>query len=78
MNVRDYISARKEQLVFYNSVHSYSQLILLPWGFTYDLPEDYSEMEEVFLRGSEALTAVHGKYYEVGSVFTVYAPWTNS
>ena len=65
VNVRDFINTIKDKLVFYNSIHSYSQLILLPWGYTYDLPNDYGVMEEVFLHGSDALTAVHGKYYEV-------------
>ena len=35
---------RKEQLVFYNSIHSYSQLILLPWGFQQETPDDYDQM----------------------------------
>ena len=35
---------RKEQLVFYNSIHSYSQLILLPWGFQSETPADYDQM----------------------------------
>ena len=33
-NVRDFILAHKDQIKFFNSIHSYSQLILLPWGFT--------------------------------------------
>jgi len=68
VNVRDFINTIKDKLVFYNSIHSYSQLILLPWGYTYDLPNDYGVMEEVFLHGSDALTAVHGKYYETGCI----------
>jgi len=68
INVRDFIAARQGQIVFYNSIHSYSQLILLPWGFTNDLPADYEEMLEMALKGSEALTAVHGKEYETGCI----------
>ena len=35
---------RKDKLVFYNSIHSYSQLILLPWGFQQETPDDYDTM----------------------------------
>ena len=61
--------ARKDQLIFYNSIHSYSQLVLLPWGFTNEAPEDYQQMYDTAMLGSDALTAVHGKEYEVS--FTV-------
>lgn len=35
---------RKDKIVFYNSIHSYSQLILLPWGFQNETPDDYDNM----------------------------------
>merc|ERR1712080_43222 len=37
-HVRDFLAARKGSVVLYNSVHSYSQLILLPWGYTSSPP----------------------------------------
>lgn len=43
-------------------------MILTPWGYTYDLPEDYSDLKSLGLAAAEALTAVHGTDYEVGSV----------
>ena len=33
-NVRDFILAHKDQIKFFNTLHSYGQFILLPWGFT--------------------------------------------
>ena len=64
-NVRDFILRNKDKLVFYDSIHSYSQLILLPWGYTAStVPPQYNTMEAVFLQGSSALTAVHGKDYQ--------------
>ena len=65
VNVRDMLNTRRGDWVFYNSIHSYSQLILLPWGYTDDVPNDYDEMYNLFMKGSDALTAVHGKTYEV-------------
>merc|ERR1711973_962038 len=47
VNVRDYISARKESFVFYNSIHSYSQLILLPWSYTSELSDNYDYMYDL-------------------------------
>merc|ERR1711874_490958 len=66
--VSEYILARKDKLIFYNSIHSYSQLILLPWGFQSSTPDDYDQMYELALRGGDALTAVHGKIYETGCI----------
>jgi len=68
VNVRDFLNARKGKVVFFNSVHSYSQLILLPWGYTSSPPADYDTMYDLAMKGSEALTAVHGKNYEVGCI----------
>ena len=34
-NVRDFILPRKDQIKFFNTIHSYSQLVLLPWGNSY-------------------------------------------
>jgi len=68
VNVRDFIDARKDKFVFYNSIHSYSQLILLPWSYTSELADNYDYMYELAMKGSDALTAVHGKYYETGCI----------
>merc|ERR1712192_320136 len=46
-NVRDFLLANKDQIKFYNNLHSYSQLILLPWGFGYDLPDNIDDLTRV-------------------------------
>jgi len=66
--VRNFIAARQEQIIFYNSLHSYSQLILLPWGYQSETPDDYHEMYLLAMKGSDALTAVHGMIYETGCI----------
>lgn len=66
--VSNYLLTVKDSLIFYNSIHSYSQLILLPWGFQQNTPDDYQEMYELALKGGDALTAVHGKTYETGCI----------
>ena len=54
-------------LKFYNNVHSYSQLILLPWGFTSDQPDNIESLTRVAEAGNDALYAVHGSRYKVGN-----------
>ena len=68
VHVSNYIMTRQKDWIFYNSIHSYSQLVLLPWGYTNTLPDDYNEMLEIALRGEAALEAVHGKTYDVGCI----------
>jgi len=58
----------------YIALHSYAQMILTPWGYTYDLPEDYAELKSLGLEAAEALTAVHGTQYDVGSVTEILSP----
>ena len=70
-NVRDFITAHKDKIKFYQTLHSYSQMILLPWGYTAETAPGYTRMLDLAERGNSALHAVHGKVYEVGSVSQV-------
>jgi len=67
-NVRDFVSAHKDQIKFYQTLHSYSQLILMPWGYTTSHAPGYDAMFDLGNRGNDALFAVHGKFYEVGCI----------
>jgi len=67
-NVRDFVTAHKEQIKFYQTLHSYSQLILMPWGYTTTNAPGYDAMFDLGNRGNDALFAKHGKYYEVGCI----------
>jgi len=68
VNVRNYVMKRKGDWVFYNTIHSYSQLVLLPWGYTEDLPVDYEEQYLYSVKAAQALAEVHGETYEVGCI----------
>eukprot|EP00091_Calanus_sinicus_P004031 TRINITY_DN14227_c0_g1_i2.p1 TRINITY_DN14227_c0_g1~~TRINITY_DN14227_c0_g1_i2.p1 ORF type:complete len:414 (+),score=103.00 TRINITY_DN14227_c0_g1_i2:90-1331(+) len=67
-NVRDFLTANKDNVKFYNNVHSYSQLILLPWGWGYEQPDNYDDLYEMAMKGNDALFDVHGKTFEVGCI----------
>merc|ERR1712066_3152 len=58
---------------FYQTLHSYSQLVLFPWGYTSDPAPGYDAMLDLGTRGNEALFAVHNKYYEVAGIPCVYS-----
>lgn len=67
-NIRRFIEGKKKEGVnwaAYYSLHSYSQLWLLPWGWTNELPENYEQLEKVGKVGVEALAAVHGTQYVI-------------
>lgn len=67
-NVRDFLLANKDMIKFYNNIHSYSQLVLLPWGWGYDQPDNIDDLTQMAMLGNDALRAVHGKEYEVGCI----------
>ena len=46
-NVRDFLTQHKNKIKYYVNIHSYSQLVLLPWGFTEDPMPDYDRYLEV-------------------------------
>jgi len=64
--VRDFILSLNGTVKYFNDQHSFSQLILLPWGFTSDPPENSFELLKAAEIGNDALKAVHGSDYTVG------------
>lgn len=62
-----YILRNKDRTAMYLSFHSYSQLVLTPWGYTDDLPPAYPDLERRGLSGAKALAAKYGTQYKVGS-----------
>ncbi|MCS7300911.1 MAG: M14 family metallocarboxypeptidase [Fimbriimonadales bacterium] len=51
-------------------VHSYSQMILWPWGFTTDLPPFNGVFRRVGLAMQQAILSVHGQFYTAGPIAT--------
>jgi len=56
------------------SVHSYSQVWISPWGDSYDFPPDYPAHKALGIAATDALRAVHGTNYEVGTVTELLSP----
>lgn len=58
----------------YLSLHSYSQMWLIPWGYTRSKPSDYSDLVNVAKRGINAIAKVHGTHYKLGPVADLMYP----
>ena len=83
-HVATFLWSHKNTIKFYMTMHSYSQMILLPWGSkrelvpgSHQLPDtlrvkfhfiDYSKLLELAARGNKMLFNVHGETYEVGQL----------
>jgi len=38
-----------------------------PWGYTYSLPPDFTEMNRLMVAATEGIRSVNGRYYDYGS-----------
>ncbi|CAO2603047.1 Carboxypeptidase A1 [Lemmus lemmus] len=57
----------------YISIHSYSQLLLYPYGYTSEAASDKKELDEVAKAAVTALTSLYGTKYTYGSIIdTIY------
>lgn len=63
----DKIMSIRERMVAYFALHSYSQLILMPWGYTHTLPVAYWDMEDKAKKARERLHRRYGTEYSFGS-----------
>ena len=52
----------------YISMHAYSQMWLIPWGYTTDRPQDYSDLYSLAKIGGKALEKVHNTSYLIGTI----------
>ncbi|KAJ7329330.1 hypothetical protein JRQ81_015504 [Phrynocephalus forsythii] len=52
------------------SIHSYSQLLLYPFGYTSKKAADQAELDEVAKKAVQALSSLHGTKYKYGSIIT--------
>jgi len=76
-SIREFVEGKLDQgvnWVSYFAIHSYAQMWLVPWGWTFDLPPTYDELIEFGQVGADAITSIHNTRYEVGSVTELLSP----
>lgn len=71
--VRDFLLARPE-VVGYFDLHSYSQLLMWPWGYTSNRCPDHPQFLELGERMMQISMAVHGVRYVPGPIYTTIYP----
>ncbi|KAF2896454.1 hypothetical protein ILUMI_09719 [Ignelater luminosus] len=65
--VRDHVLQNKDRIKLYISLHSYGQLILYPWSYTTEKPEDHEELDALGELVAESIKKVANTNYVVGS-----------
>jgi hypothetical protein len=58
-------------LAGYFAFHSYSQLLMIPYGWTHELLDNYDQLYEIGVKAIETLKAKYGTEYEVGSIANI-------
>ncbi|XP_034533822.1 carboxypeptidase O-like isoform X2 [Notolabrus celidotus] len=69
-----FVGTRKEDFLCFLTIHSYGQLLLLPYGNPNYTAPNYKELMEVGLAAADAIRKVHGKNYTVGTSPDVLYP----
>ncbi|KAI2668789.1 Carboxypeptidase O [Labeo rohita] len=65
--VTDFLVAHQNKLLCYLTIHSYGQQILVPYGHPNISAPNYDELMKVGRAAANAIKAVHGKSYKVGT-----------
>ncbi|KAM7247458.1 hypothetical protein CapIbe_001411 [Capra ibex] len=65
--VSGFIESKKENIACFLTMHSYGQLILVPYGYTTNKSNNHEELIQVGQKAANALKAKHGTNYRVGS-----------
>ncbi|XP_076147346.1 carboxypeptidase B-like [Alosa pseudoharengus] len=72
-NVADFIRRNQATIKAYITVHSYGQMLLFPYSYTFDLAADHAELMSVAQGACDALTSLYGTKYIVGpGAATIY------
>ncbi|KFO86026.1 Carboxypeptidase B, partial [Buceros rhinoceros silvestris] len=70
----DFIRQHLSTIKAYLTIHSYSQLLLFPYSYTYQLPSDYKELNSVAQAASKQLASLYNTKYTYGPGATTIYP----
>ncbi|XP_042314677.1 mast cell carboxypeptidase A-like [Sceloporus undulatus] len=71
--VTTFIRSHLSSIKAYLTIHSYSQMLLFPYGYTYDKTPNYKELKELAREAAKAIASLYGKKYTYGtSAATIY------
>ncbi|VEN44966.1 unnamed protein product [Callosobruchus maculatus] len=73
-NLAEYLTNIPEKIRTYISFHSFSQLILIPYGYTTEHLENYDQVYNISFNAAEVLKSRYGTSYTVGTITDVIYP----
>lgn len=65
--LRDYLLKHGENIKLYLAIHSYGRYLIFPWGYTSALPDDNDVLVSLAQRVNDAIFAVNGGSYIIGT-----------
>ncbi|KAG8431457.1 hypothetical protein GDO86_018653 [Hymenochirus boettgeri] len=72
-NVANFIRSHMDSIKAYITIHSYSQMLLYPFSYTYDPAPNSKELDEIAKEAVHKLHSLYGTSYVYGpSAFTIY------
>ncbi|XP_030376752.1 zinc carboxypeptidase A 1-like [Scaptodrosophila lebanonensis] len=69
-----YIGSIKDRINLYISLHAYSQLLLYPYGYTNELPDNAADYKKVFDAAIGAISKRYGTNYTGGNIYKEIYP----
>jgi murein tripeptide amidase MpaA len=64
---RTFLQNRVGAIAGYVDIHAYGGMFMSPWGYTYNLPPDYRQMETLMIAAYNGILSVNGRQYEYGT-----------
>jgi len=77
-SLSQYLTSLPEPMFMYLSLHSFSQLLLYPYGHTSTLPKNHKELEQIFNAAVGAMKRRYGTRYTGGNVYDAIYPAAGS
>lgn len=69
-----YVTSIKNEVKAYLAFHSYSQLILFPYGYTDEHASNHDDLQQIGDRAKDALAKRYGTKYTVGNIYDAIYP----
>ncbi|KAM3850726.1 carboxypeptidase O-like [Diretmus argenteus] len=76
--VTRFVESRKDLFLCFLTIHSYGQMLLVPYGHPNVTAPNYDELMEVGLAAARAIKNVHGMHYKVGTSPEILYPNSGS
>jgi len=65
--VTAYLTNLRSSLAFFLDIHCYGAMWMSPWGYTYDYPPRYPQLDQIMQVARSSVRAVNGNTYAIGT-----------